>query len=122
MDYAAAMDLCQTTTENAGDSKWGVISATFTNADGAGAPQADQIGLLIGARRAPFGSFSLVRRFPVDVHEQRFQLLRETNVIVRATQPPLVSEFVKSNATHGAIPLVQLCQLLASFPRLSVIA
>lgn len=42
LDFAAAMDLCQTTTENAGDNKWGVISATFTRADGTGTPLADQ--------------------------------------------------------------------------------
>ncbi len=49
MDYAAAIDLCQTTTES--DSKWGVISATFTTADGSGAPLADQRSI-----RPAFGS------------------------------------------------------------------
>jgi hypothetical protein len=38
-DYAKAIDLCQTTTENAQGpmKKWGVISATLTRADGVGA-------------------------------------------------------------------------------------
>ncbi|HEY4238603.1 MAG TPA: MopE-related protein [Kofleriaceae bacterium] len=36
MDYAKAIDLCQTATM--ADKKWGVISATFTKADGTGTP------------------------------------------------------------------------------------
>ena len=36
MDFAKAMELCQTTTM--ADKKWGVISAKFTLADGTGAP------------------------------------------------------------------------------------
>ncbi|MDB4954977.1 MAG: hypothetical protein JWO36_2546 [Myxococcales bacterium] len=36
MDYAKAMELCQTTTMT--DKKWGVISATLTLANGAGTP------------------------------------------------------------------------------------
>ena len=38
IDYAKAMDLCQSTT--ATDKKWGVISATLTLANGSGAPAA----------------------------------------------------------------------------------
>ena len=38
MDYAKAIDLCQTTTMT--DTKWGVISATLTLADGTGSPAA----------------------------------------------------------------------------------
>jgi hypothetical protein len=41
MDYAKAMDLCQTATENDPQKKWGVISATFSRADGTGAPAAN---------------------------------------------------------------------------------
>jgi len=51
LDYAAAMDLCQTTTENPGDTKWGVISANFTLADGSGVPNVDQRSI-----RPAFGS------------------------------------------------------------------
>jgi hypothetical protein len=40
LDYARAMELCQTTT--ATDPQWGVISARFTLADGTGAPAAKQ--------------------------------------------------------------------------------
>jgi hypothetical protein len=39
MDYARAMDLCQTATMT--DKKWGVISATFSLADGSGMPNAN---------------------------------------------------------------------------------
>ncbi len=40
LDYAKAIDLCQTATE--GDGHWGVISARFAYADGTGAPVAAQ--------------------------------------------------------------------------------
>jgi hypothetical protein len=39
-DYAAAIDICQTTT--AGDSNWGLLSARLTRADGTGAPNVNQ--------------------------------------------------------------------------------
>ena len=39
MDYAKAIDLCQTATM--GDHKWGVIDAQFTKADGTGTPAAE---------------------------------------------------------------------------------
>ena len=38
MDFAKAIDICQTATMT--DKKWGVISATLTLADGTGAPDA----------------------------------------------------------------------------------
>jgi hypothetical protein len=44
LDYAKAIDLCQTTTEdpaNPIDRRWGVISAELTLADGTGTPHAD---------------------------------------------------------------------------------
>ena len=40
MDYAKAMELCQTATIN--DKKWGVISARFALPNGSGAPNANQ--------------------------------------------------------------------------------
>ncbi len=40
MDYAKAIDLCQTATMT--DKKWGVIDAKFTFADGTGTPDANQ--------------------------------------------------------------------------------
>lgn len=40
MDYARAIELCQTTTETSGD--WGVISASLTRANGAGMPENEQ--------------------------------------------------------------------------------
>ena len=49
MDYARAMDLCQTATEQ--DHNWGVISARFVLADGTGAPNANQRAI-----RPGFGS------------------------------------------------------------------
>jgi hypothetical protein len=42
IEYAAAMDLCQTATETPGDLRWGVIDAAFLRADGTGAPNANQ--------------------------------------------------------------------------------
>jgi hypothetical protein len=43
MDFARAMDLCQTASENAPlpERRWGVISAEFFRADGTGAPAVD---------------------------------------------------------------------------------
>ena len=43
LDYAKAIDLCQTTTENPPlpQKKWGVISASFSLANGAGTPNAN---------------------------------------------------------------------------------
>ena len=43
VDYAKAIDLCQTTTENPALSqkKWGVISGTFSLANGSGTPNAN---------------------------------------------------------------------------------
>ena len=49
MDYAKAMDICQTATMT--DKKWGVISATFTLPDNTGSPNASQ-----RAVRTTFGS------------------------------------------------------------------
>ncbi|MGE3543583.1 MAG: choice-of-anchor L domain-containing protein [Kofleriaceae bacterium] len=49
LDFARAIDLCQTATEN--EAKWGVISATLTLADGTGVP--DPNGHSV---RAQFGS------------------------------------------------------------------
>lgn len=54
LDYARAMDLCQFTTlspPDPADKIWGVISATFTLADGSGAPKAVQRSI-----RGDFGS------------------------------------------------------------------
>lgn len=49
MDYAKAIELCQTATMN--DTKWGVISAQFVLPSGTGAPKADQRSI-----RPAFGS------------------------------------------------------------------
>jgi hypothetical protein len=49
MDYAKAIDLCQTATMQ--DNKWGVIDAKFTLADGTGTPDANQRSI-----RPHFGS------------------------------------------------------------------
>jgi hypothetical protein len=56
LDYARAMDLCQTATEAPGDWRWGVISAQFVLADGTGAPDTAQRAI-----RNAFGA-STVRR------------------------------------------------------------
>jgi hypothetical protein len=54
MDYAKAIDLCQKTVENPAalkDKKWGVISGTFSLADGSGSPSASSRSI-----RQGFGS------------------------------------------------------------------
>ncbi|GMV13462.1 MAG: hypothetical protein HS104_26735 [Polyangiaceae bacterium] len=50
LDYAKAIDLCQTTTENPplAQKKWGVISATFSLANGAGTPNANARSIRTG--------------------------------------------------------------------------
>lgn len=50
LDYAKAIDLCQTTTENPpiAQKKWGVISATFYRANGAGTPAANSRSIRSG--------------------------------------------------------------------------
>jgi hypothetical protein len=59
IDYAKAMDLCQTTTMT--DKKWGVISATLTLADGAGAPdtKSHAIRTKFGTNVLPKGGTSM---------------------------------------------------------------
>ena len=64
MDYAKAMDLCQTATENTGmpsDKKWGVIDAKLTLADGTGTPDPNQYSIRpkFGTNVAPQGGFSV---------------------------------------------------------------
>ncbi len=54
MDYARAMDLCETTTMT--DPRWGVISARFAYADGTGAPNPAQRSI-----RPDFGSTAVQR-------------------------------------------------------------
>jgi hypothetical protein len=51
MDYAKAIDLCQTTTENDPQKKWGVISAQLLRADGSPNPAANSKSI-----RAGFGN------------------------------------------------------------------
>jgi hypothetical protein len=60
MDYAKAMEICQTTT--VGETKWGVISAAFTLADGTGVPhvRSHAIRPRFGTNVAPKGGVSLV--------------------------------------------------------------
>jgi hypothetical protein len=42
LDYAAAMDICQTATEAPGDTRWGVVSARLVLADGTGTANVNQ--------------------------------------------------------------------------------
>jgi hypothetical protein len=60
LDYAKAMELCQTTTT--GEKKWGVLSAQLTLADGAGAPatKAHSIRPSFGTNVMPKGGVSMV--------------------------------------------------------------
>ncbi len=59
MDYARAIDLCQTATM--ADTKWGVISATLTLADGSGVPaaRASSIRTHFGSGVLPKGGTSM---------------------------------------------------------------
>ncbi len=54
MDYAKAIDLCQTATET--DGNWGVITARFARADGTGAPNPKQRSI-----RPDFGATAVQR-------------------------------------------------------------
>lgn len=64
LDFAAALDLCQTTTENAAleERTWGVISAELTLADGSAAPMSVQHAIrpAFGDGISPSGGDSLV--------------------------------------------------------------
>ncbi|HUH02125.1 MAG TPA: choice-of-anchor L domain-containing protein [Kofleriaceae bacterium] len=62
LDYARAMDLCQTATEAADDRRWGVISARFTRADGNDTPDAVQraIRTAFGASTVRHGNSMVV--------------------------------------------------------------
>ena len=59
MDYAKAIDICQTATMN--DKKWGVISATLTLADGTGVPDSNSYSIRphYGTGVQPQGGVSL---------------------------------------------------------------
>ena len=46
------------------------------------------------------------------VDQQRFQFLREAHVIVRATEPTLMTKLIERDAAHRASLLVQLGQIL----------
>ena len=60
LDYAKAIDICQTATD--ADKKWGVIDAKFTKADGTGAPDAKQHAVLkkYGSGVLPHGGVNLM--------------------------------------------------------------
>src|SRR6185503_15156379 len=60
MDYAKAIELCQTTTMT--DKKWGVIDAKFTLADGSGVPatKAASIRPKFGTNVMPKGGVSMI--------------------------------------------------------------
>lgn len=48
----------------------------------------------------------------VDVQNQRFELMLEKHIVVRATQSPLIAEFIESDSAHRAGPLIELRELL----------
>jgi len=79
------------------------------------ASQADDAGQIlralgqgIGSRRPPASMLGCA----VDVRNQRFQFLFELNIVVRAAQPALISEFEERDAAHLAGPLVEDCQFI----------
>jgi hypothetical protein len=61
LDYAKAIDICQTTTTADPMKRWGVIDATFTKTDGTGVPKAQQHAILkkYGTGVTPHGGMSL---------------------------------------------------------------
>ena len=61
LDYARAIDICQTATEAPGDKKWGVISGTITLADGTGVPDPESHAVRpkFGAGLLPQGGVNL---------------------------------------------------------------
>jgi hypothetical protein len=46
-------------------------------------------------------------RFAMDIHKQRFQVLGEANVIVRATETSLLAELEKCHAADRAGALIE---------------
>jgi hypothetical protein len=54
LEYAAAMDICQTATEAPGDQRWGVIDAVLVRTNGSGAPNAAQRSI-----RPAFGNIAV---------------------------------------------------------------
>ena len=65
------------------------------------AAQADQLGAFLAAPSGTARALAHVLRLAVDVQDQRFQLLLEADVVVRAAQPPLAAELVKRDAADG---------------------
>src|SRR5215203_1381106 len=56
------------------------------------AAEADELGLLFGAAGAEFWHLADVARFAMDIEQQRFELGREADVVVRAAEAALLTE------------------------------
>jgi hypothetical protein len=68
--------------------------------------------LLIGALRTSSGYLADVTGLIVDVHQQRLKLLLKEDIVVWATETPMFAKFQIGDATDGASPLVEPCQLV----------
>ncbi len=71
---------------------------------------------MFAAARGAAGTLAHVLRLAVDVHDQRFQLLLEGHVVVRAAQPALAAELVERDAADRAGLLVELGQFFGRLP------
>ena len=60
-------------------------------------PQPNQLGLLFGAAGTELRHLAHVPRFAVDVQQQRLELFREANVVVRAAEAALLAKFEESS-------------------------
>ena len=62
---------------------------------------------LLRAARAVAGLLSFVRRFAMDVRNQRLEFLLEKYIIVRAAQTALIAELEKRDPADRASPLIE---------------
>jgi hypothetical protein len=113
MDFARAIELCQTTTMN--DPKWGVISATLTLADGSGtpAPISHAVRPKFGTNILPKGGSSLAllstgAAAGVGDTNPAYQDFQDTpNPNGNNTQSPFPADFVQANG--GELPNAPGC-------------
>jgi ABC-type sulfate transport system permease subunit len=70
------------------------------------ASQSNQIRLTIGILQATPRTLPFVARSIMNIQQQRLQFRLEANVIMGATQPPLLPELIKRDPANGASLLI----------------
>ncbi len=76
---------------------------------------------MVCARHALLGSLSHVLRRAVNVHDQRFQLLAKTDVIVWTAESTGMPELIERHPADRAGPLVQPRQILSRLPHFQML-